>query len=65
MAEQYEVIHDPPTLNPRGRPRTQRLTNTEGRARGDGGDVEQRRSAGDNRNRRCGLCPVEGQAPTI
>jgi hypothetical protein len=71
MAEQHDTIKDPPALNPKGRPRTQRLTNstTEGRAQGGGGDAVQRRllaaaAAGDNRNRRCGLCRVEGHNRT-
>jgi hypothetical protein len=70
MAEQRDNIKDPPALNPKGRPRTRRLTNitTEGQAQGGGGDVVRRRlaaaSAGDSRNRRCGLCRAEGHNRT-
>lgn len=55
IAEQCGAIHDPPLLNPKGRLRMQRLTNsaTEGRAQGGGGDTAQKRlaAAGNNHNR--------------
>ncbi|KAF8871472.1 hypothetical protein CPB84DRAFT_1692184 [Gymnopilus junonius] len=56
---QRERIYDPPSLNPKGRPRTQRLTGpTEGRARGGGAG-----SSNGQRNR-CGLCHQTGHNRT-
>ena len=41
------TLRDPPTLNPKGRPRTQRLTGAlEGRTRGGGGRKRSSTSAG-------------------
>ena len=62
------TLHDPPTLNPKGRPRTQRLTGAlEGRARGGGGRKRSSTSAGGSeqatkrgRPNRCGACRQEG-----
>ena len=62
------TLHDPPTLNPKGRPRTQRLTGAlEGRARGGGGRKRSSTSAGGSEQatkrgwpNRCGACRQEG-----
>ncbi|KAF9476372.1 hypothetical protein BDN70DRAFT_882551 [Pholiota conissans] len=54
-----DEIHDPPVLNPKGRPCTQRLTgHLEGRARGGGARIQlQRSSAG----KKCGICRQASQ----
>lgn len=54
-------IFDPPTLNPKGRPRTARITGRlEGRLRGGGPTGP----AATVRRRRCGLCREEGHKRT-
>jgi hypothetical protein len=50
------AIHDPPALNPKGRPRTQRMTGVmEGRPRGGGASIPKVILG-----RRCGVCRQEG-----
>ncbi|KAJ3516162.1 hypothetical protein NLJ89_g1290 [Agrocybe chaxingu] len=57
-AANAEQLHDPPILNPKGRPRTQRITGVlEGRARGGGATS---RSAQNNGGRKCGICRQQG-----
>ncbi|KAJ6484655.1 hypothetical protein C8R45DRAFT_998927 [Mycena sanguinolenta] len=70
-----ETIHDPPIVQHKGRPRTQRLTgSTEGRPLGGGGSGSKKRRLEDLENmepdsivskkprpgQRCGLCREEG-----
>jgi len=63
-----ETLHDPATLKPKGRPRTQRLTGAlEGHARGGGGRKRSSTSAAGSeqvakrgRPNRCGVCRQEG-----
>ena len=50
-----EAIHDPPALNPKGRPRSQRMTGVmEGRPQGGGASIP--KALG----RKCGVCRQEG-----
>jgi hypothetical protein len=64
--EAHENIHDPPVHNPKGRPRTQRLTGpTEGRPRGGGARTELGGSlGGSSRTRRCTECHQSGHNRT-
>jgi len=57
QAAQDDQIRNPPILNPKGRPRTQRLTGAlEGRPRGGGAGIQPASQAG----RKCGVCREVG-----
>ena len=57
QATQDDQIHNPPILNPKGRPRTQRLTGAlKGRPWGGGAGIQPTSQAG----RKCGVCQEVG-----
>ncbi|KIJ91775.1 hypothetical protein K443DRAFT_685735 [Laccaria amethystina LaAM-08-1] len=65
ITERNDSIYDPPTHNPKGGPRTQRLTSAnEGRPRGGGGPKGSSEVAGLNVGRRCGVCHQMGHNRT-
>lgn len=57
QASQQDELGGLPILNPKGRPRTQRITGAlEGRARGGGARIQTSKHAG----RKCGVCRQVG-----
>jgi len=57
--KKQEAIHDPPALNPKGRPRSQRMTGVaEGHPQGGGAGIPVQNAG--NSGQKCGVCFQEG-----